>query len=108
MQLIDCAAPEGVLEPAPRSSLEGDVPGARCQAFWAQDDRYYVRTVDEHGRERWLCLEDSSRASAPLLPAPALVSPSEAPRPRRTLSMIALSTRARCTIIWTHRRRHCA
>lgn len=107
MHLIDCTAPEGVLEPAPRSSLQSGVPAERCQAFWAQDDRYYVRTVDERGRERWLCLEDSDDAGAAVVPAPPESEPAT-PRPRRTLSMIALSSGAHCTIIWTHRRRRCA
>lgn len=53
MQVVACAAPTGLLEPAPLTSLPLELgeSAARLSAFWSGDDAYFVRCVADQGDE---------------------------------------------------------
>jgi hypothetical protein len=66
MNVVSCAAPQGMIEPAPLTSMalaEAD-DSAQLDAFWAADDRYYVR-AESQGGVRWYCLDADSLPAEP-------------------------------------------
>jgi hypothetical protein len=58
MNVVACAAPHGSIEPAPLTSFPVDTGdlSAKLAAFWAADDRYYVRADGDAGT-RWFRIE---------------------------------------------------
>ena len=63
MNVVACAAPHGSIDPAPLTSMpvgSGDT-STKLAAFWAADDRYYVRAEGESGTH-WFCLDDEAVA----------------------------------------------
>lgn len=65
MLVIACPAPIGAIEPAPLTSLpiaDAGATNAELSAFWAADDRYYVR-ADRSGAEScWFRIESGAQA----------------------------------------------
>lgn len=65
MLVIACPAPLGAIEPAPLTSLpiaDAGASNAELSAFWAADDRYYVR-ADRSGAEScWFRIESGAAA----------------------------------------------
>jgi len=63
MLVIACPAPVGAIEPAPLTSLplvDAGTTNAELSAFWAADDRYYVR-ADRSGAEScWFRIESGA------------------------------------------------
>lgn len=72
MNVVACAAPQGLIEPAPLTSMsmvDADAT-ATLTAFWSADDRYYVRA--ESGRDtQWFCLENDLGSAEPTADAVA-------------------------------------
>lgn len=61
MHLVPCIPPEGVLEPAPGTSLREAAAGEQWDGFWSVDDeRFYTRCVSASG-ERWFRIADIAR-----------------------------------------------
>jgi len=65
MLVIACPAPTGAIEPAPLTSLpiaDAGATNAELSAFWAADDRYYVR-ADRSGAEScWFRIESGAQS----------------------------------------------
>ncbi|HMS01858.1 MAG TPA: hypothetical protein PKE51_02740 [Gemmatimonadaceae bacterium] len=63
MRVIACPAPLGAIEPAPLTSLplpELQQEALDLAAFWAADDRYYVRADVAAGAARWFRIESGA------------------------------------------------
>lgn len=63
MLVVACPAPTGAIEPAPLTSLPiAGATNAELSAFWAADDRYYVR-ADRSGAEScWFRIDSGAQA----------------------------------------------
>jgi len=60
MRLVPCSRPTGLLDPAPLTALcsgpdtDSAAPGpVAYEAFWAEDDGYYLRRIED-GEASWL------------------------------------------------------
>jgi len=65
MLVIACSAPLGAIEPAPLTSLpivDAGATNAELSAFWAADDRYYVRADRSGDESRWFRIESGAAA----------------------------------------------
>jgi hypothetical protein len=61
MLVIACPAPAGSIEPAPLTSLPLTVAASdTLSAFWAADDRYYVRADRAGVESRWFRIESGA------------------------------------------------
>lgn len=79
MQLVPCLPPEGVLEPAPGTSLRTAAAGEHWDGFWRlADERFYTRCVSASG-ERWFRIADVAQARPS---ARVIVFPAARPSPR--------------------------
>jgi hypothetical protein len=60
MLVVACPAPAGAIEPAPLTCLpfaERDEASLVLTAYWAADDRYYVRAERADGADAWFRIE---------------------------------------------------
>ncbi len=67
MRAIACQAPTGAIEPAPLTSFtlaDQVVADAELSAFWAADDRYYLRADGVDGASHWYRLESGLAGGA--------------------------------------------
>lgn len=90
---VDLAA--GSLEPAPFSSLlePGDASdGARWDAFWGADDRYYARLTRADGAECWFRIDETPAARTPTPPSLAAVPARDS---ARVLFRVRMAARGR-------------
>lgn len=109
VHLLPCSKPEGMLEPAPRTSVgtgesgEGDASASdRWEGYWCvADERYYTCRRTEAGAEQWYRFADE-RALTPRRGTPVLPL-----RPRRgTNARRLLDQDARRMVVFGSRTRH--